>query len=95
VTTRFLWKVPLIYQLIRATNNEFVVLVDGQDVDYEIMPDSDNFTISFFVPIGTQEVEIIGTSVIPEFPIGAISGLVLMVSSIVLFTKVKPSFFKL
>ena len=82
-------------ELISAPNNEFVILVDGQDVDYQIFTDTDSVTLSLFVPTGTQEVEIIGTSVIPEFPIGAIFVLIIMVTSVIIFTKTKTSFFKL
>ena len=39
------FSINLNHELISATNNEFVVLVNGQDVEYEIMPDSDNFKI--------------------------------------------------
>lgn len=80
-------------ELIQATNNEYVVLVDGQDVDYQFTQDPDGFNLSFFVPTGTQEVEVIGTSVIPEFPIGVIFVLVTMITSVIIFTKI--SFFKL
>jgi len=83
------------HELISAPNNEFVILVDGQDVDYDITDNSDGYLFTFFVPTGTQEVEIIGTSVIPEFPIGAIFGLVFMVSFVVVFTKFRVSFFRL
>lgn len=82
-------------ELIQATNNEYVILVDGQDVDYQFTHDPDGFTLSFFVLAGTQEVEVIGTSVIPEFPIGAIFVLIIMVTSVIIFTKTKASFFKL
>lgn len=81
------FSIHLIPELIRAPNNEFVILVDGQDTDYQIIQDVDGFTLSFFVPTGTQEVEIIGTSVIPEFPIGAIFVLLIMIISTVIFTK--------
>ena len=81
--------------MINAQSNEFVVLVDGQEVDYEITSDSDSSTFEFFVPIGTEEVEIIGTRVIPEFTIGAIFGFAVMISTIVIFTKIKTPFFKL
>ena len=82
-------------ELIRATNNEYVILVNGQDVDYQFAQDPDSFTLSFFVPTGTQEVEVIGTSVIPEFHIGIIFMLIIMITSVIIFTKVKTSFFKL
>ena len=57
-------------ELISAENNEFAVLVDGFEVDYELESSETSSDISFFVPEGSQEIEIIGTQVIPEFPIG-------------------------
>lgn len=87
--------IGLEHELINAPNDEFVILVDGQDVDYKITSDSTNSTFEFFVPTGAEEVEIIGTHVIPEFPIGAIFGFAIMISTIVIFAKVKVPFFKL
>jgi predicted secreted protein with PEFG-CTERM motif len=87
--------IGLEHELINAQNNEFIILVDGEEVDYEITSDSNSSTFEFFVPIGSEEVEIIGTSVIPEFPVGAIFGFVVMISVIMIFAKVKAPFFKL
>ena len=87
--------IGLEHELINAQNDEFVILVDGQETDYEISSDSDSSTFAFFVPTGTEEVEIIGTHVIPEFPIGAIFGFAIMISTIMIFAKVKAPFFKL
>ncbi|MBI2128143.1 MAG: PEFG-CTERM sorting domain-containing protein [Nitrosarchaeum sp.] len=87
--------IDLEHELINAQNNEFVVLVDGEEVDYKITSDSDSSTFEFFVPIGSEEVEIIGTNVIPEFPVGAIFGFVVMISFIMIFAKAKAPFFKL
>jgi predicted secreted protein with PEFG-CTERM motif len=87
--------IGLEHELINAQNDEFVILVDGQETDYEISSDSDSSTFTFFVPTGTEEVEIIGTHVIPEFPIGAIFGFAVMISTIMIFAKVKAPFFKL
>jgi len=61
------FSIDLNHELISAPNNDFVILVDGQDTDYTITPNSDGYMFTFFVPTGTEEVEIIGTSVIPEF----------------------------
>ncbi len=83
------------HDLINAENNDFIILVDGEEVDYQITSDSERSAFEFFVPIGSEEVEIIGTHVIPEFPIGAIFGFLVMISAVMLFTKMKPSFFKL
>lgn len=87
--------IGLEHDLINAENNEFIILVDGEEVDYQITSDSERSTFEFFVPVGSEEVEIIGTHVIPEFPIGAVFGFIVMISSVMLFAKMKPSFFKL
>jgi hypothetical protein len=82
-------------KLIKAQNNEFVVLVNGMEVDYQIKSDSNYSSITFFVPIDSEEVEIIGTNVVPEFPIGLFFVLIMMISTIILFTKLKTSIFRL
>lgn len=87
--------IDLEHELINAQNNDFVVLVDGQEVDYKIISNSNSSTFKFFVPVSSEEVEIIGTHVIPEFPFSIIFGLIIMISLIIVFTKVKTRFFKL
>lgn len=57
-------------EMIRSVDNAFAVLVNGLEVDYEIVSDNDSSTLEFFAPSGTEEIEIIGTYVIPEFPLG-------------------------
>jgi len=81
--------IDLNHEIISAENNDFAILVNGNYVDYEIVSDSDSSTLSFFVPEFTEEVEIVGTRVIPEFPFGAIMGFVLLVSVVVLIPKLK------
>ena len=87
--------IGLEHELINAQNNEFIILVDGEEVDYELTSNSDSSTFEFFVPVGSEEVEIIGTNVIPEFPFGAIFGFAVMISVIMIFTKMKVPFSKL
>lgn len=78
------FKIKLPNELIRAENNEFAVLVNGFEVDYEVM-NTDTTQLSFFIPAFTEEIEIIGTFVVPEFPLGvilifgAISGIILLI----------------
>lgn len=85
--------IDLKHELINAHNNEFAILVNGLEVDYSIVSDSDSSTISFFVPAFTEEVEIIGTHVIPEFSLGAVIGLMVLISSVVVFSRgIKPIF---
>lgn len=69
-------------KIISAENNDFVVLVNGVDVDYELKVINNDISLQFFVPAYTEEIEIIGTHVIPEFPIGVIVLLVAMLTVI-------------
>ena len=78
------FQIKLPNDLIRAENNEFAVLVNGFEVDYEVMETVDR-NLTFFVPAFTEEIEIIGTFVVPEFPLGevlvlgTISGIIIIV----------------
>jgi len=94
-TSDSIFVIDLIHDLINVHNNEFAILVNGLEVDYDIVSDSDSSTLSFFVPTFTEEVEIIGTHVIPEFPFGVIMGLVMMVSIMVAVSRAKIPAFRL
>jgi len=81
-------------EMIDAENGEFAVLVSGVEVEYEISSDSQDFALIFYVPVDSEEVEIIGTHVIPEFPIGviAIIGIVMMSSIIISRSRLGSNF---
>ncbi len=81
-----LFSIKLPDKMISAENNEFAVLVNGLEVDYEYASLDDSIQITFFVPTGTQEIEIIGTYVIPEFSYVVLI-LILMMTSVIIFTK--------
>jgi len=87
--------IDLNHELIGARNNEFAILVNGLEVDYDIVSDSDSSTFTFFVPEFTEEIEIIGTHVIPEFPLGGIMGLVILISAVMLVSRAKTPIFRL
>ncbi|MBM3896768.1 MAG: hypothetical protein FJ360_03385 [Thaumarchaeota archaeon] len=74
-------------ELISAENNEFVVLVDGVEVDYVVSTQNNAATLQFFVPADSQEVEIVGTRVIPEFP-GVLVVFATMIVIVTLVTKI-------
>lgn len=76
-------------KMLNAENAEFAVLVNGLETDYQISKNSDNYTLDFFIPSGTEEVEIIGTYVIPEFPYGVLFGFVLISSFALILSKSK------
>jgi len=68
----------LIDAKLNGEDDEFFVLVDAEEMDFdEIVTETDRtLTISFFA--GSEEIEIIGTVVIPEF--GTIAALILAVA---------------
>jgi len=79
-------------ELLSASNAEFVVLVDGLETDYAVTYSEDNPTITFPIEAGSEEVEIIGTSVIPEFPFGAIAIMGAVSAMVLVFSKTKTPF---
>lgn len=86
------FQITLPNELISAENNEFVILVNGFEVEYEVAETGHTY-LTFFVPVYTEEIEIIGTYVIPEFPLGAILTLGSITGVIILLQKSKKFFF--
>ena len=87
------FQIKLPNDLIRAENNEFAVLVNGFEVDYEVMETVDR-NLTFFVPAFTEEIEIIGTFVVPEFPLGAVLVLGTISGIIIIVQKSKKFLFR-
>lgn len=59
-------------------DDKFLVLVDGADSDFTENQTSTDRTITVAIPSGTEQVEVIGTRVVPEF--GGLSVAVLVVA---------------
>ncbi len=74
-------------ELISVEDDNFAILVNGFEVDYDISDDGNSSTLRFYVEDGTEEIEIIGTHVIPEFPFSVFFGFVLMTSTVLMITK--------
>ena len=90
-TQNSIFRIVLQKDVISAPNNEFVILVDGYETDYNVITeDVNSSTILFYVPELSEEVEIIGTHVIPEFPLGIFSLLVFFIMMGIIFTRIKP-----
>lgn len=83
------FKITFPDEIISAKSNEFAVLVNGYEVSYSLEKKDDNTILSFFVPYGSQEIEIIGTRVIPEFPLGSIIAFSLVTLSSIIISKTK------
>jgi len=79
--------------LIQAENNEFAILVNGFEVGYDVL-DIEDSHLTFFVPAFTEEIEIIGTFVVPEFPLGSLLVLGIVIGIILIFQKSKNFLFK-
>ena len=65
---------------INEEDDEFFVLVDGEEVDFEQITTSTDRTLTIDFLAGTEQIEIIGTFVIPEF--GTIAAMILAVAII-------------
>ena len=61
-------------------DDEFFVLVDGEEVDFDETATSTDRTLTIAFPAGAEEIEIIGTFVVPEF--GTIAAMILAVAII-------------
>ncbi len=61
-------------------DDTFFVLVDGEEVDFEETTTSTDRTLTIQFPAGAEEIEIIGTVVVPEF--GTIAVMILAVAII-------------
>ncbi len=75
-------------------DDDFIVLVNGDDLGYdEINTDERARTLTIPVPHGTEEIEIIGTQVVPEFGIITALTLTTAIAGIVLVSRkyvIKP-----
>ncbi len=89
-----IFTIDLKHELISAQNNDFVVLANGREIEYQITSNSDSSKFTFFIPEFTEEIEIIGTHVIPEFPGLVILVAGIMIFNIVIFAKMKLPLFK-
>ena len=65
---------------INDGDDEFFVLVDGEEVDFEEITTSTDRTLTIEFQAGSEQIEIIGTFVIPEF--GTIAAMILAVAII-------------
>ena len=70
--------------IIHEGDDEFFVLVDGEEVDFEEITTSKDRTLTIEFNAGTEQIEIIGTFVIPEF--GTIAAMILAVAIISIVT---------
>ncbi len=65
---------------INGEDDDFFVLIDGEEVDFDESTTSTDRILTIAFPVGAEEIEIIGTFVVPEF--GTIAAMILAVAII-------------
>ena len=65
---------------IDGEDDDFFILIDGEEVDFDETTSPTHRTITIAFPAGAEEIEIIGTFVVPEF--GTIAAMILAVAII-------------
>ncbi|MCV0410309.1 PEFG-CTERM sorting domain-containing protein [Nitrosopumilus sp.] len=65
---------------MNGEDDEFFVLIDGEEVDFEETTSATERILTIAFPVGAEEIEIIGTFVVPEF--GTIAAMILAVAII-------------
>ncbi|MDH2907307.1 MAG: hypothetical protein PXX83_04330 [Candidatus Nitrosotalea sp.] len=80
----------LIDSTINGQDDQFFVLADGENVDFQESKSNTDRTLTISFLDGTQEIEIIGTHVVPEF--GPVVSLILVITMILIITisKARP-----
>ena len=74
-------------------DDDFFVVIDGEETSFDEAKAEDERTLTIDYPAGAEEIEIIGTSVVPEF--GAIALIILMISimAVIFASKSKLGFY--
>lgn len=76
-----------------ANDDQFFVLVDGADTDFDESKTPTGRTITVSVPQDTTQVEVIGTQVVPEFgPLTAIILVIAVLSTVAISAKTRLKF---
>ena len=66
--------------LENGQDDEYFVLIDGEEVDFDETRSETDRKLTIAFPVGAEEIEIIGTFVVPEF--GTIAAMILAVAII-------------
>ena len=86
--TDFWVRIP--QEVLYAEGEKFQVLVDGVDTRYDLMKYPNDYVIGFIILETTENIEIVGTKVIPEFGVFAVLILGISVLGLVYFTRKLP-----
>lgn len=81
-------------ELLRVENADFIILVDGLETAYTLEYEGDNTSMTFPIPAFTEEIEIIGTHVIPEFPLGVLAVMGVLSATVIALSRTRLSLFR-
>ncbi|MFZ8908452.1 MAG: PEFG-CTERM sorting domain-containing protein [Nitrosopumilaceae archaeon] len=76
-------------------DDDFFVLIDGLETGYDETKSVNDRTLTIQFPAGTEEIEIIGTFVVPEFGTIVLMILLVSVSSVIVLSRTKYSLMKI
>lgn len=83
-------EIALPHSFIYAADGQYLVMVDGEAIDYEVVDSTNGVTVlSIQLPEGAEVLSISGTSVVPEFGLMAMVILAVSIVSIVALTRTK------
>lgn len=74
-------------------DDDFFVLIDGLETEFDESKSANDRTLTVSFPEGTEEIEVIGTFVVPEFGTVAILILVISIVSVMFVSKSKLGFY--
>jgi len=74
-------------------DDDFFVVIDGLEVDFDETKTGNERTITVDFPQGAEEIEIIGTFVVPEFGVIVITILIISVFSVIFVSRSKLGFY--
>ena len=76
-------------------DDDFFVLIDGLETNFDEIKTANDRTLTIPFPEGTEEIEIIGTFVVPEFGTIALLILIISIVSVVALSRTKFAFAKI
>ncbi len=74
-------------EVISAENEKFTIMVDGKEIGYELSFTKDDVIFGIMLPKGSHQIQIIGTTVMPEFGVLTLLILSCAVTFMVFFSK--------
>jgi plastocyanin len=80
----------LIDSQVNGADDDFIILVDGEESDYTEHSTTDTERmLTIAVPAGVEEIEIVGTQVVPEFPLAVMAVMGIIVATAIVISRFK------